>query len=182
MTLRDRTWRRSPEIISGPGRAALLIAAILFLVLPESASSEANHDGETSLCSMKTPQLHPNLDPSDRVSPWNLLGESKVLRVAIMPLNVGRRLSDLGKIHNWSVRIARVGDGPVKGARIDFVGGMPAHDHGFPTVPRITKELGNGTYLLEGVRFNMAGWWQFVFCIETKHGNDVVRFDILVEP
>jgi len=59
---------------------------------------------------------------------------------------------------------------------------MPMHDHGFPTAPRVTKELGNGTYLLEGVKFNMPGWWQFVFCIEAGDVEDVVRFNIMVDP
>ena len=83
---------------------------------------------------------------------------------------------------SWTFRLERIGQGPVPGAKIDFVGGMPAHDHGFPTVPRVTKELGNGTYLLEGVKFNMPGWWQFVFCIKTEQFEDVVRFNIMVAP
>ena len=34
---------------------------------------------------------------------------------------------------------------------------MPEHNHGFPTAPRVTENLGEGDYLLEGMRFNMGG-------------------------
>ena len=31
-------------------------------------------------------------------------------------------------------------------------GGMPKHQHGFPTNPRAKQYLGNGLYLVEGVK------------------------------
>ena len=36
---------------------------------------------------------------------------------------------------------------------------MPQHGHGLPTRPRVTRSLGEGIYEIEGVRFNMGGWW-----------------------
>ena len=36
---------------------------------------------------------------------------------------------------------------------------MPEHDHGLPTEPRITTNLGAGDYLLEGMKFHMNGVW-----------------------
>lgn len=56
---------------------------------------------------------------------------------------------------------------PVLGANISVVGGMPAHNHGLPTRPRVTAELGNGRYRLDGLRFHMRGTWELVVTIET---------------
>ena len=57
-------------------------------------------------------------------------------------------------------------------------GGMPQHGHGLPTRPRVTRNLGDGTYAIEGVRFNMGGWWEFRVTMATDAGPDVVTFNL----
>src|SRR5262245_47603862 len=49
----------------------------------------------------------------------------------------------------------------VDDAQISIEGGMPQHGHGLPTRPLVTRCLGDGIYEIEGVRFNMGGWWEF---------------------
>ncbi|HEX7705239.1 MAG TPA: FixH family protein [Thermoanaerobaculia bacterium] len=66
----------------------------------------------------------------------------------------------------------------VDGAVITIDGGMPQHGHGLPTQPRVTKALGNGEYVIEGVRFNMGGWWEFKLAIAGKEGADTVTFNL----
>jgi hypothetical protein len=66
----------------------------------------------------------------------------------------------------------------VEGAAIKVDGGMPQHGHGLPTQPRVTKALGNGTYVIEGVRFNMGGWWEFKLAIAGTPGSDSVTFNL----
>lgn len=66
----------------------------------------------------------------------------------------------------------------VDGAAITIDGGMPQHGHGLPTQPRVTKALGNGEYVIEGVRFNMGGWWEFKLAIAGKAGTDTVTFNL----
>ncbi len=66
----------------------------------------------------------------------------------------------------------------VDGAAITIDGGMPQHGHGLPTQPRVTKALGNGQYVIEGVRFNMGGWWEFKLAIAGKAGTDTVTFNL----
>jgi hypothetical protein len=51
---------------------------------------------------------------------------------------------------------------------------MPQHDHGLPTRPRITKELGNGDYQLDGIRFHMRGDWELTFTVEAEGKTDTV--------
>jgi hypothetical protein len=67
---------------------------------------------------------------------------------------------------------------PVDHATIQVDGGMPQHGHGLPTRPRVTRSLGNGLYEIEGVRFNMGGWWEFKLAIYTPSGSDVVTFNL----
>ena len=66
----------------------------------------------------------------------------------------------------------------VDGAAITIDGGMPQHGHGLPTQPRVTKALGDGVYLIEGVRFNMGGWWEFKLAIAGNAGTDTVTFNL----
>jgi hypothetical protein len=67
---------------------------------------------------------------------------------------------------------------PVDGATIDVDGGMPQHGHGLPTKPRVTRSLGHGRYEIEGLRFNMGGWWELRLAISTPSGGDRVTFNL----
>jgi hypothetical protein len=66
----------------------------------------------------------------------------------------------------------------IDGATIAINGGMPQHGHGLPTQPRVTQNLGDGVYEIEGVRFNMGGWWVFTLAISTPAGADSVTFNL----
>ena len=75
--------------------------------------------------------------------------------------------------------VVRDGSGnAVDGAALRIDGGMPQHGHGLPTRPRVTRNLGNGAYEIEGVRFNMGGWWEFKVVIETATGADTITFNL----
>ena len=63
-------------------------------------------------------------------------------------------------------------------AQISIDGGMPQHGHGLPTHPRVTGNLGDGVYQIEGVRFNMGGWWEFKLAIADSRGADTVTFNL----
>ncbi|HWI17978.1 MAG TPA: FixH family protein [Vicinamibacterales bacterium] len=79
-----------------------------------------------------------------------------------------------------SVRITVVDSSglPVEGAAMTIGGGMPQHGHGLPTRPRMTRAVAAGTYEIEGVRFNMGGWWEFKVTIATARGEDTVTFNL----
>ena len=42
---------------------------------------------------------------------------------------------------------------------------MPGHVHGLPTKPRITQEIEPGVYIVDGVKFQMKGWWVMKFVL-----------------
>lgn len=66
----------------------------------------------------------------------------------------------------------------IEGAMLTIDGGMPQHGHGLPTRPRMTRALGSGTYEIEGVRFNMGGWWELKIAIAGSRGADTVTFNL----
>ena len=66
----------------------------------------------------------------------------------------------------------------VEGAMLTIDGGMPEHGHGLPTRPRMTRAIGAGTYEIDGVRFNMGGWWEFKVTITSERGADTVTFNL----
>lgn len=68
----------------------------------------------------------------------------------------------------------------VTDAAITIDGGMPQHGHGLPTRPRMTKNIGSGSYEISGVRFNMGGWWELKLTITTAAGSDTVTFNLSV--
>lgn len=72
----------------------------------------------------------------------------------------------LNRIHSWLLRIETKGGEPVIGAEVDADGGMPAHRHGLPTQP-VVREIGNGDYLVEGIKFSMTGHWEMWFEIRS---------------
>jgi hypothetical protein len=63
-------------------------------------------------------------------------------------------------------------------AQISVDGGMPQHGHGLPTRPRATRILREATYEIEGVRFNMGGWWELKLAIAGSRGADTVTFNL----
>jgi hypothetical protein len=81
---------------------------------------------------------------------------------------------EINRIHSWVIHLRDATGAPIDGAEFAVSGGMPAHDHGLPTRPRVTIALGGGDYLLEGLRFHMPGVWQVVVTIDAAGLRDRV--------
>lgn len=90
---------------------------------------------------------------------------------ALQPLSIN-------KIHNWVVHVESADGNPIDDATITLVGGMPVHDHGLPTLPLATQNVGEGNYLVEGMKFHMNGWWQVTISIVSGGDSDSVTFDL----
>ncbi len=72
----------------------------------------------------------------------------------------------LRELHDWIVHVEFADGSPAIPQQLAVSGGMPDHGHGFPSKPAVTRYLGRGDFLLEGVKFSMTGWWQFVFRLD----------------
>ena len=84
----------------------------------------------------------------------------------------------INETHVWTLHIETADGSPVTDADIAIDGGMPEHSHGFPTAPRVTENLGEGDYLLEGMRFNMGGVWVLTLEISSGDQSDKVTFTV----
>jgi len=101
-----------------------------------------------------------------------------VYRVALVP---PAQAPAINQLHIWKVKLAAADGTPVHGARFAVDGGMPQHGHGLPTQPRVTRELADGSYQLDGMKFSMTGWWEVKLAIEGPQGADKVTFNTVVD-
>lgn len=88
---------------------------------------------------------------------------------------------DIGVFEKWILELRAADGAPVDQARIAIGGGMPGHGHGLPTQPLVTDYLGDGQYLIEGVRLSMAGRWILAFGVETQRARDRLIFEMVVD-
>jgi hypothetical protein len=88
----------------------------------------------------------------------------------------------LNDFRDWHIVLQdkATGEG-VTPARFVVGGGMPMHGHGLPSQPQVSEHLGEGRYLIEGIRFNMLGKWVFDIEVITQSGNDKVSFEVIVD-
>ncbi|MGZ8493582.1 MAG: FixH family protein [Gemmatirosa sp.] len=83
-----------------------------------------------------------------------------------------------GRLHRWTLHLETAQGAPVAPAAVTVDGGMPQHGHGLPTRPRVTRQLDNGEHLVEGMKFNMGGWWVVKFAVRASAGSDTLVFNL----
>lgn len=84
-------------------------------------------------------------------------------------------------MHSRIVRITAPNGAAIADAKIKVDGGMAAHGHGLPTAPQATQYLGDGRYLIEGVKFNMSGKWQLKLSIDAAGQSDTASFELALK-
>ena len=84
----------------------------------------------------------------------------------------------INELHEWTLHVETADGVPVDDALIAVSGGMPEHNHGMPTEPQVTEVLGNGDYRVEGMQFQMGGWWTITFVIDAAGQQDSVTFNL----
>ena len=119
-------------------------------------------------CSMPPANLDLSLDKTTAAGTYRVALEPPAQQAAI------------NQIHSWQVRLATADGQPVHGATFGVDGGMPQHGHGLPTQPRVTREIGDGVYALDGMKFSMTGWWEVKLAIQAPQGADKVTFNTVV--
>ena len=86
----------------------------------------------------------------------------------------------INKFHTWTLHLETPAGAPVTGAQIAVDGGMPEHNHGLPAQPQVTAELGNGDYRVEGMKFQMPGWWTVTVTIAASEQEDTATFNLVL--
>jgi|KBSSwiStaDraftv2_1062776.scaffolds.fasta_scaffold93226_3 hypothetical protein len=111
-----------------------------------------------------------NLDYSTkRLSDNGLFNVSYSASTGTVPIN---------QMHQWTLHVDSADGKPVENATITVDGDMPQHGHGLPTSPQVTKYLGKGDYLVDGMKFQMGGWWVMDFTITANGQTDAVHFNM----
>jgi hypothetical protein len=86
----------------------------------------------------------------------------------------------INRIHAWIFHLEFPDGTPVDGAEISVSGGMPLHNHGLPTEPRMTASIGSGNYRVEGMRFHMNGDWELLLTIDVDGRRDTVVIPLTI--
>ena len=84
----------------------------------------------------------------------------------------------INEVHEWVLHIETAAGEPAAGALVTVDGDMPAHGHGMPTEPQVTADLGDGDYLVEGMSFQMGGYWIVDVTVTYDGATDLVRFGL----
>jgi hypothetical protein len=132
-----------------------VLAAISVLILRSGAGVPADLDYSTT-----------------RLSAAGLYQASFTVSEPAIPIN---------KLHTWTLHVETPDGQPIDGAQIAVDGDMPQHGHGLPTRPKVTQALGNGDYLVEGMKFQMGGWWVMDFDITVDGQTDRVSFNLMLK-
>lgn len=95
----------------------------------------------------------------------------------------------LNQMHQWRLVITDINGMPLTKASINVAGHMPGHVHGLPTQPQVTGEIADGVYLVEGIKFQMQGWWVIQFEVKSaseseseqiKSNMDTLTFNLIL--
>ena len=127
----------------------------------------------TSLMMARMGDVPSDLDYSTTQSSDNgLYNVSYIPSTGTVPVN---------QIHEWTLHVETTAGQIVEGAIISVDGDMPQHGHGLPTRPQVTEYLGNGDYRIEGMKFQMGGWWVMDFTITADGQIDEVHFNMMLK-
>jgi hypothetical protein len=87
----------------------------------------------------------------------------------------------INSIHSWTLHVETPDGRPVENAAITLAGDMPQHGHGMATTPVVGAYLGQGDYLVEGMKFQMGGWWVVDFDVSAGGKTDRVSFNLVLK-
>lgn len=163
-------------------RFRLPLITIIFLLLALLSSACAAGEADTPTPAMEDMEgmeegMVMSEVPEDLDTSTTRLTEQGTFQVSV---SSNLEPPEINEIHSWTIHVETPDGQAVENAQITVDGGMPQHNHGFPTVPEVTEELGGGDYLLEGMRFNMAGWWELKLGILAGDQSDDVTFNLVL--
>ena len=152
----------------------LALAATVVLVCACASTPDVVEDTPEP-AEVSTPEPDETIEPQ---TSWQSLSREGLYDVRRTPEN---GTVEIGPMRNWVLTLRNWQGEVLYPARITVGGGMAGHGHGLPTQPQVTAYGGEGDYLIEGVRFNMAGDWRLSFVIDSQAGRDRVDFEVAID-
>ena len=134
--------------------------------IPAAASASAQPSADATLPGDTTPA--PNVQAGVMSEEGHFVG-SWTSDPGVPPINM---------VHQWILHIETPDGEPVEGAAVTVGGDMPAHGHGMPTQPEVTADLGDGDYRVEGMAFQMGGYWIIDVTVSAGGETDLIRFGL----
>lgn len=86
----------------------------------------------------------------------------------------------IGEAQTWTIEVTMTNGSAVELADVSVDGAMPAHGHGLSSQPKVTRDLGDGRFTVEGVALSMAGWWVVSVHVATPAGPDQATFNFVL--
>jgi hypothetical protein len=129
-----------------------------------------------------TPAAPVGNQPTRVTRPADLdLGTSKTSDQGLFAVSYQSELDPLtiNELHTWIVHVETSDGEPIDDATVVIDGGMPEHNHGMPTQPLVTA-LGNGDYRVEGMKFQMPGWWTITVSVDAAGQQDRATFNLVL--
>ena len=80
----------------------------------------------------------------------------------------------INQIHSWTLNLQTHDSRPVEKADITVSGGMPLHDHGLPTQPKVVSEILPGKYQVDGLKFHMRGYWEITIEVRKEDTSETL--------
>lgn len=156
--------------------------------MPDAAAAPVDAEAAAREMSLQLPMLAAQQAPPDLdIAAFQLSRDQHYLAHievhADAPSDLGNAAAvPLNRMHRWRLLVSDLAGRPVAGAVIRVTGHMPGHVHGLPTQPRVTRALAPGVYLVEGLKFQMEGWWVMQFHIQPADAGapaDDVAFNLV---
>ena len=166
------------------------LTLVLAVVLHGGCGMANEHDASPSVAAVSptpTPSATPpSAEPSERAR--SSAGATPVpnLQAGVASergVFVGSWSSDpdeppINVVHEWILHLETSDGTPVEGAIVTVNGDMPAHGHGMPTEPQVTADLGGGDYRVEGMSFQMGGYWVIDVTVTLGDETDLIHFGL----
>ena len=158
------------------------LAAVILVAVLQAGCAIAGEDASPHAI----PSAHPTPPPSASSPASAEAIPAPNVKARVLSENglfVGSWVSDpdtppINVVHEWVLHIETTDGEPVEGATVGLNGDMPAHGHGMPTQPQVTGDLGGGDYRVEGMAFQMGGYWIVDVTVTVGGRTDLIRFGL----
>ncbi len=143
--------------------------------MPQSSQGATSPSTNTEGMSLQVAALSSQQAPPDlNISNFQLSRDQRYIsHIEVLSASTNAEDSEstsrvpLNQIHQWLLLLTDLDGHAVRGAKIILEGHMPGHVHGLPTQPLVSEEIEPGIYRVEGLKFQMRGWWVMQFHVSS---------------
>lgn len=87
----------------------------------------------------------------------------------------------VGEEHRWFLYLEDMESRPLEFAQVAADGINYEAGRGFATPPTVSAHIGNGHYMVQKVKFGVAGTWKMIFQVIKDGEIEIIAFDVEVD-